>query len=154
MVVCTYDGGSAASDQKHGFLKFWTLELENGVKWSSGTSLDDCPKKIPAFFLCFLRYSMKFWGTPIQNLRNSDQKSPKMDENSRIVMNQLLPESKNGQNLRKVCTMSNLSVKTESSSAETVKFKLKMPKLILNRQSYQMNFQIIQKTQKIQFKMR
>jgi hypothetical protein len=30
----------------------------------------------------------------------SDQKSPKMGENSRIVMNQLLPESKNGHNLR------------------------------------------------------
>ena len=55
MVVYTYDG-STASDQKHGFLKFWTLELENGVKWSSGTTLDDCPKKIPAFFLYFLRY--------------------------------------------------------------------------------------------------
>ena len=55
MVVYTYDG-STASDQKHGFLKFWTLELENGVKWSSGTTLDDCPKKIPAFFLYFLQY--------------------------------------------------------------------------------------------------
>ena len=55
MVVYTYDG-STASDQKHGFLKFWTLELENGVKWSSGTTLDDCPKKIPAVFLYFLRY--------------------------------------------------------------------------------------------------
>ena len=38
------------SGQKHGFLKFWTLEFENGVKWSSGTTLDDSPKKIPAFF--------------------------------------------------------------------------------------------------------
>ena len=57
MVVYTYDG-STASDQKHGFLKFWTLELESGVKWSSGTTLDDCPKKIPAFFLYFLRYLM------------------------------------------------------------------------------------------------
>jgi hypothetical protein len=30
----------------------------------------------------------------------SDQKSPKMDENWLFVMNQLLPQSKNGQNLR------------------------------------------------------
>ena len=50
MVVYTYDG-STASDQKHGFLKFWTLNFENGVKWSWGTTLDDSPKKIPAFFL-------------------------------------------------------------------------------------------------------
>ena len=48
MVVYTYDG-STASDQKHGFLKFWTLNFENGVKWSSGTTLDDSLKKIPAF---------------------------------------------------------------------------------------------------------
>ena len=39
-VVCTYDA-SAASDEKHGFLKFWTLDYENGVRWSSGTTLDD-----------------------------------------------------------------------------------------------------------------
>ena len=44
-VVYNYD----ASDQKHGFLKFWTLDYENGVKWSWGTTLDDSPKKIPAF---------------------------------------------------------------------------------------------------------
>ena len=46
MVVYTYDG-STASDQKHGFLKFWTLNFENGVEWSSGTTLDDSPKNIP-----------------------------------------------------------------------------------------------------------
>ena len=34
-VFYTYDA-SAATDQKHGFLKFWTLEFENGVKWSWG----------------------------------------------------------------------------------------------------------------------
>ena len=47
MVVYTYDG-STASDQTHGFLKFWTLELENGVKWRSGTTLGDCPNDIKA----------------------------------------------------------------------------------------------------------
>ena len=47
-VFHTYDA-SDARDQKHGFLKFWTLEFENGVKWSWGTTLDDSPKKIPAF---------------------------------------------------------------------------------------------------------
>ena len=46
-VFHTYD----ASDEKHGFLKFWTLNFENGVWWSSGTTLDVSPKKIPAFFL-------------------------------------------------------------------------------------------------------
>ena len=35
-VFYTYDA-SDASDQKHGFLKFWTLNFENGVKWSSGS---------------------------------------------------------------------------------------------------------------------
>ena len=34
-----------------------------------------------------------------QNLRNSDQKCPKMDENWWYVMNWLLPQSKNGQKL-------------------------------------------------------
>ena len=50
-VFYTYD----ASDQKHGFLKFWTCNFENGVKWSWGTTLDDSPKKIPAFLLYFCR---------------------------------------------------------------------------------------------------
>ena len=45
MVVYTYDG-STASDQKHGFLKFWTLNFENGVRWSSGTTLDDSPEDL------------------------------------------------------------------------------------------------------------
>ena len=45
-----------ASDQKHGFLKFGTCNFENGVKWSSASTLDDTPKKIPTFLakiLCF-----------------------------------------------------------------------------------------------------
>ena len=69
MVVYTYDG-STASDQKHGFLKFWTLNFENGVKWSSGTTLDDSPKKIPAFFLYsyHISKSMKSSRTPIHLL--------------------------------------------------------------------------------------
>ena len=44
-VFHTYDA-SDASDEKHGFLKFLTLHFENGVKWSSGSTLDDTPKKI------------------------------------------------------------------------------------------------------------
>ena len=42
-VFYTYDA-SDAMDQKHGFLKFWTLNFENGVKWSSSTTLDDLYK--------------------------------------------------------------------------------------------------------------
>ena len=56
MVVYTYDG-STASDQKHGFLKFWTLNFENGVKWSWGTTLDDSPKKIPTFLHIVVKWS-------------------------------------------------------------------------------------------------
>ena len=55
MVVYTYDG-STASDPKNGFLKFGTCNFENGVKWSSASTLDDTPKKIPTFLakiLCF-----------------------------------------------------------------------------------------------------
>ena len=42
-----------------------------------------------------------------QNLRNSAQKSPKMDENSRILLNQLLTQSKNGQKSWIFCLLSN-----------------------------------------------
>ena len=59
-VVYTYDG-SSARDQKHGFLKFWTLNFENGVKWSSGTTLDDSPKKIPTFLPYKLKSRWKFF---------------------------------------------------------------------------------------------
>ena len=53
-VFYTYDA-SAASDQKHGFLKFWTLEFENGVQWSWGTTLDDSPKKITKIYHSFFQ---------------------------------------------------------------------------------------------------
>ena len=46
-VVYTYDA-SDATDQKHGFLKFWTLNFENGPGWTLGTPWDGSPKKIPA----------------------------------------------------------------------------------------------------------
>ena len=46
-VFYTYDA-SAARDQKHGFLKFWTLNFENGPGWTLGTPWDGSPKKIPA----------------------------------------------------------------------------------------------------------
>ena len=48
-VVYTYDANDA-TDQKHGFLKFWTLNSKNGLKWTLGTPWDKSPKKIPAFF--------------------------------------------------------------------------------------------------------
>ena len=44
-VFYTYDA-SDATDQKHGFQKFWTLNSKNGAKWTLGTTLDDlCNEK-------------------------------------------------------------------------------------------------------------
>ena len=50
-----------ASDEKHGFQKFWTLDFENGPEWSLGTPWDEAPKKIPAFFL-YSKGSRRFIG--------------------------------------------------------------------------------------------
>ena len=47
MVVYTYDG-STASDQKHGFLKFWTLNFENCLLYTSPSPRDVEESRMPS----------------------------------------------------------------------------------------------------------
>ena len=47
-ILYTYDGSTACTE-KHGFLKFWSLDLENGLGWTSWTSWNGPGTKFLAF---------------------------------------------------------------------------------------------------------